>query len=298
MPAASTTNRLGALERIHDLLLKDAVAMARRFNEPSVPSTWSAMPDRRGVDRPGIEQLLQRHFADPDHPRNWHRRALQDALHQPRVRDIYFRVKRSLWTWPEFTSLLPNARRILDAAVELAREEAFPWFLNVQADEILRLVCIDRKTFFDRLHDLECFTIARPARRMSIVSVDKIQSCLGRAGYRETWPSRANNWCVDESSPLEELPQWVIRYRRGIPFNKRRAAWWINYDLLCNTQRVLPCFEACLDTLPRNYFDRNRRSGTRIGFDSDAGFKALERKLAKDGPLPPLGLRAALWTGM
>ena len=112
------------------------------------------------------------------------------------------------------------------------------------------------------------------------------------------WPTRENNWCVDQSAPLSEIPQWLIRYRRGIPYNKRRAAWWINYDLLCDTQRVLPCFEVCLDTLPTNYFDRNRPSGTPGSYESDAGFKALERSLARTGPPPPSGLRAALWEGI
>lgn len=291
MPAASTTNRLGAFDRIHQLLLDDAVALAQRLATPTV--------DPPAISAAEIQQLLDQHLADPAHPRNWQRQAIEHALSQPRAKEIYFRIKRSLWSWPEFTSLLPNARRILDAVVELARDEAFPWFVNVQADEILRLVCIDRKTFFDRLHDLECFTITRPARRITLLPFNEHESTVDRATRPHVWPSRENKFCVDpQAALLPGVPQWVIRYRRGIPYNKRRAAWWINYDLLCETQRVLPCFEMCLDTLPKNYFDRNRRLGAPGNFDTDAGFKVLERRLAKDGPLPPPGLRAALWDGL
>jgi hypothetical protein len=281
MPAASTTNRPGAFDRIHDLIIRDSLSLAQRcLNDPT------------------IDEFVQQALSHPDHPRQWHRRAVDAALAQPRARDIYFRMRQSLWSWPEFSALLPNARRILDAVVELARDEAFPWFVNVQADEILRLVCIDRKTFFDRLHDLECFTITRPARRIKLLKFDERDSDIDRAMQLPQWPSSENNFCVDPSSSLGNIPQWLIRYRRGIPSNKRRAAWWINYDLLCETQLVLPCFEMCLDTLPKNYFDRNRRSGSRAHLETRDGFKVLERRLAKDGPPPPPGLRAALWDGM
>jgi hypothetical protein len=280
MPAASTTNRPGAFDRIHDLIVRDSLSLAQRcLNDPT------------------IDEFVQQALSHPDHPRQWHRRAVDAALAQPRSRDIYFRMRQSLWTWPEFSALLPNARRILDAVVELARDEAFPWFVNVQADEILRLVCIDRKTFFDRLHDLECFTITRPARRIKLLEFDERATAIDRAEQIARWPTRENKWLVDESTPAQNITQWVIRYRRGIPHNKRRAAWWINYDLLCRTQRVLPCFEVCLDTLPKNYFDRNRRSGSSADLETRDGFKVLERRLAKDGPPPPPGLRAALWDG-
>jgi hypothetical protein len=236
---------------------------------------------QRCLNDPTIDEFVQQALSHPDHPRQWHRRAVDAALAQPRARDIYFRMRQSLWSWPEFSALLPNARRILDAVVELARDEAFPWFVNVQADEILRLVCIDRKTFFDRLHDLECFTITRPARRIKLLKFDERDSDIDRAMQLPQWPSSENNFCVDPSSSLGNIPQWLIRYRRGIPSNKRRAAWWINYDLLCETQRVLPCFEMCLDTLPKNYFDRNRRSGSRAHLETRDGGQRRVRNPAK-----------------
>ncbi len=78
-----------------------------------------------------------------------------------------------------------------------------------------------------------------------------------------------------------------------------RAAWWINYDLLCRTRRALPCFEVSLNTLDRTYESRNRCIGPhRPGVHGDEAFKALERIMARDGPLPKPGLRAALWHGM
>ncbi|MCZ6734680.1 MAG: hypothetical protein O7C65_02700, partial [Planctomycetota bacterium] len=84
--------------------------------------------------------------------------------------------------------------------------------------------------------------------------------------------------------------------RRGIAWNRKRAAWWINYDLLCGTGRVLPCFEMRLETLAKTYFDRNRRMGkVNAGVANEEQFAQLERELAKSGPLPPAGLRAALW---
>jgi hypothetical protein len=231
MPAASTINRLGAFERIRTLLLKDAVAVAHRAEPSLIPASWPSIADLRGpgTDTAALQRILDQSPSDPNHPLNWHRRALDEAFRGPRVRDIYFHMKRTLWTWPEFTTLLPNARRILDVVIELARDEAFPWFVNVQADHVLRLACIDRKTFFDRLHDLECFTITRPARRIKLMAYDEDQAIIDCViSLKETWPSRDNNWCVDPRTALDDVPQWVIRYRRGTPYHKHRAAWWIN----------------------------------------------------------------------
>jgi hypothetical protein len=63
---------------------------------------------------------------------------------------------------------------------------------------------------------------------------------------------------------------------------------------------VLPGFIVNLRTLGKTYFGRNGRMGKSpesiVGAkaESDA-FRAMEERLTKSGPLPPLGLRSALW---
>ncbi len=54
-----------------------------------------------------------------------------------------------------------------------------------------------------------------------------------------------------------------------------------------------------MNTLDRTYESRNRCIGPhRPGIHGDEAFKALERIMARDGPRPNPGLRAALWHGM
>lgn len=204
---------------------------------------------------------------------------------------------RSLWEWPEFRGLTERARRILETVIELARDEAFPWFVNVQAREIKKLAQLSHESMARRLRELECFVITRPARRLRLPAETAGESSLRRCNAAMRVRTDALKFVARADEPLREVPQWVIRYRRGIPRDANRAAWWINYDLLCGTQRVLPCFEVCPGTLAKTYEGRNRGMGVKPGTDSEAAFAALQRRLARDGPLPPPGLRAAPWEG-
>lgn len=306
MPAER--NRTCALAALESLKLQDVVAITRRLQLDPPPS-WPAPPiDPRMIDREGIQRLMEQSLAHPDHPRNWHHRAVQRELERPRVRDMYFTMRRNLWTWPEFNTLQRNARRALDVVIELAREEAFPWYVSVCAETVMELAGFECSTFKSRRRDLECFAITRPARTISVFvqkqkhgagsDVHRSMSTVSGVVVSPRWPTAENNWCVDEREPLCEIPQWVIRYRHGTPFHKRRAAWWINYDLLCGTQRVLPCFVVSPDTLLKTYLNRNRRMGAHASYADADGFAAMERVYAQQGPVPTCGFRAAFWEGM
>ncbi len=296
MPA--TKNRQDALARIQALLLHDAAAIARKLKLKNLPKSWPRLPDNRGIDTNGFKKLLEINLSNPDNPINWHKQALAKANKQPRVKQIYYNIRKNLWQFPEFLSLTEKAKTILEIIVELARDEAFPWYVNVQAREVMRLARLNHASMAMRLKELECFAITRPARKIHLYTPEQTKDPIVSARNMPSWPTKENNYNVNLDDPLVPIPQWVIRYRRGIPFNANRAAWWINYDLLCNTQRVLPCFEVCLDTLAKTYESRNRRLGTRTGIRTEESFKALQRTMAKRGPLPKPGLRAVLWEGM
>lgn len=283
----SSLNRLNARMRIEQQILADSVTAARKLQPLEVPESWPKLPDPRGIDRAGIDRLLALELSRPDHPNNWHRRAVNEALSQPRARNMYMAMRQNLWKMKEFFELREKARLILEIVIELARDEAFPWYLNVQAREVMRLARLNHYSMAMRLAELECLAVTRPARRVN----------LGGLEGMPRWPRKANNWSVDADQPLEDIAQWVVRYRRGIPHNANRAAWWINYDLLCGTGRVLPCFEVSVNTLAKTYQGRNQRMGVRPDYVGDEAIKAMKRQLAQQGPLPPAGLRAPLWDG-
>jgi hypothetical protein len=168
--------------------------------------------------------------------------------------------------------------------IELAREEAFGWWIAVPAEDVRRLARLSEAKYAECMRDLELLTIAREGR---------VARVAGETGF----PLR--EFAADESAPAQLTLQFVVRYARGIPWNRKRAAWWINYDLLCETGRVMPCFVMELDQLPKAYMTRNRPMGPRTictGRLSDpAMIKTFERRVSKGGPIPPVGLRAALW---
>lgn len=78
--------------------------------------------------------------------------------------------------------------------------------------------------------------------------------------------------------------------------------WWINYDVLCATEKVLPCFVVKLRTLSKTYQGRNRPMGRRaagwLGRSESDDFADLQAHMARSGPLPPPAMRAALWDGV
>jgi len=305
----SETNRLGALLRIEQRRLFDAIALGRKLRLDDISRSWPKLSDMRGIDKAGMKRLIEQSKSSPFHPANWHRRAREEALAEPRVRMMYFRMRSALWAWPEFLRLTNNARRILEVVIELARDEAFPWYVNVQAREIQKLVGLTHASMANRLKELECFAITRETRRMSFYTRDP-NSLM--ASLHE-WPNKSNNWGLTDNAKIEAIPQWIVKYRRGIPGNANRAAWWLNYDLLCGTGRVLPCFVMELGTLPKTYEGRNvrmgRRTSSRSGHPGVLGemrerrkgedhFQRMSRFLSQKGPSPRPGLRAALWEGM
>lgn len=285
----SFTNQRNALSRIEALRLADSVAAARTLHPMDLPDAWPQLPDPRGIDSAGFDRLMKLNADSPDHPANWHRKALDTDEMRERARNMYVAMRENLWNSNEYFQLREKARIILDIVIELAREERFPWYLNVQAREVMRLARLNHSSMAMRLAELECFAMTRPARRINLGD---------DSAAAPHWPNRDNNWSVDPESPLEEVSQWVIRYRRGVPRNANRAAWWINYDLLCGTGRVLPCFVVSVNTLAKTYENRNKRMGIVPSYATDEGMKSMQRLLAQRGPLPPPGLRAPLWEGL
>lgn len=280
-------NARNAVERTR---LMDAVAAARMGQVQQVgpvqplPRDWPPLPSPKLPDRAGIERLLQRMNDDPAHPANWHSRAVTQQMRSLRVRDVYYRLRRALWLWPEFAGLCPGARSILESVIELAREEAFPWYVMVPARQVRAIARLSEKRFSTNVRELECLAISRPAR---MLDCDDLGPKLPMG---KLWERDAQ---ADDAPPMA---QWVVRYRRGVPWNAKRAAWWINYDLLCETGRVLPCFTVSPANLSSTYQARNTpMGGIYAGFRSEDELAAMNRLLSQRGPLPPIGFRAALW---
>lgn len=234
-----------------------------------IPEHWPKLPNPQWPDKAAFQRLMQEAEDDPHHPRNWHRRLVNEALQRPDVRDAYFAIRSALWKWDEFAGVRPGARAILESVIELAREEALPWYLAVPAEDVRRLARLSEGRYASSVRELECLAITRPARIMRIAHPDGFPMFPGQC---------------DESQPLQPVAQWVIRYRRGVPWNAKRAAWWINYDLLCETGRVMPHFVMRLRTLSCTYQSRNKRMGPPPGDwamsnDEDA-FRAMEEMLS------------------
>jgi len=253
----------------------------------------SVPPLLEGEQRDNFNRLLKSLRDDPNNPLNWQRRMVNEELVKPRVAKTYLAIRRSLWEWEEFAAVRIGARTILETVIELARSEAFPWYVAVAAQDVRRVARLAEGSYARSVRELETLAITRPARLVRIANNDGMAEFPGK---------------VNEREELKPIAQWVIRYRRGIPWNKHRAAWWINYDLLCGTGRVLPGFVVSPRTLNKTYGGRNQRMGREpgnwvmkkrgesgAGGEADDAFLALEEGLTRSGPLPPMGLRAALW---
>ena len=119
------------------------------------------------------------------------------------------------------SSLLTSRVKIV---IELARDEAFPWYVNVQAREVMRLARLNHASMAMRLRELECFCVTRPARRIRLFDDHAGAPPIVLASNLPKWPCPENNWGVDPNEPLQPIAQWVVRYRRGIPWNAGRAA--------------------------------------------------------------------------
>ncbi len=281
---------LNARRDIEQTRLADAVARARmglvdlaNSLEP-VPHDWPAPPSPNRRDQAGIERLLQRMNDDPSHPANWQRRAVAREMTSQRVHEIYYRLRSALWDWEELADLRPGARKILETVIELARDEAFAWYVMVPAEQVRAIARLSEGRYASSVRELECLAVSRPA---------EVIEC-GDLGPKSTAQAP---WKRDPGTcTAPPLAQWVVRYRRGIPWNAKRAAWWINYDLLCETGSALPCFLVSPHTLSQTYQHRNTPMG-RVwpGYGNSDQLAATSRMLAQRGPLPPAGFRAPFW---
>lgn len=289
----TSANWLSAFEHVQNTRVVDAVTLARRVMMDSaeldswleeVPPSWEPLPDPPKPDMAYVDRLLEQSRSDPDHPLHWHRRAVNAQLAKPQAAQTYLKIRRALWNWPEFAGLCRRARIILEVVVELLRDEAFPWFLPVPAEDVRKLARVSLSSFIRSVHELELLAMTRPGRLASVASSDGVPQFPGM---------------MDLAQPARPIAQWVLRYARGIPWSSKRAAWWLNYDLLCETGRVLPCFAMEIDQLPKTYRSRNRPMGPQTictGRPSHPEMiKVFERSASKGGPMAPPGLRAALW---
>jgi hypothetical protein len=277
-------NWLAAQQRVERQLLADAVTLARQLKLPDLPESWPEIPDPCWPDMRGLRELISRERSDPGHPQNWHQRAIQRARSRPEFSIAYTKMREAIWTWQELASLRRGARAILESVVELARGEGMPWFVAVQAAEVRRLARLTERSFARSIRELEVLAVTRRGRVASASEIPGVPPvCLFSAA-----PDRERRG----SSEAQPTAQWVIRYRRGIPWRPKRAAWWINYDLLTGTGRVLPMFAVSTLTLSPTYQARNKPMGTAEDRRSRA---AAERDASMNGPLPEPGLRAPLW---
>lgn len=324
----TSRNWLAAKERVGRRMIDDCLAEVKKWIERGQP-----------IDAPPVFDF-----------KRLQRETLEQALAEPRVKEIYWQIRTAIWEWEEFAGLRPGARAILEVVVELARAEAFPWYVCVPAHEVRRLARLNEASFARSARELEMFAITRRAEVIHLVdsrfevhwpgwteseadAVDCERPDFNRGWFRlnnresiqrliASWkrnlsrgreedgphprpvpqedaeddpPSRPVS---EDAGAASERAQWVVRYRRGIPWNRKRTAWWINYDLFSGTGRVLPGFVVDLRTLPRTYSGRNRTMGGPEGglFDRD-GFAAFERQYARKGPPSRPGLRVALWEG-
>lgn len=255
----------------------------------AVPESWPAVRQARWPDHVGFAKLLEEmRRSDPNHPLNWHKRLVDEQLAKPQTRETYFKIRRALWEWEELAGVRRGARAILESVIELARDEAFPWHLNVPAHEVRRVARLAEGSFARSVRELQCLAVTRPARMVKLCTPPDLMP---------RWPGK-----VDLNEEAKPMAQWVVLYRQGIPWNKKAAAWWINYDLLTGTGRVMPMFVVGMRTLAKTYLERNGQMGGRLPdpmwalTGEPTGFAVAERNWAQSGPLPPAGLRATLWT--
>jgi hypothetical protein len=150
------------------------------------------LPQREGGKRKR-NTANQRIPWDPGHPERWHRALVDAQLAKPEVRETYFEIRRSVWDWPEFASLKPGARAILEVVIELARDEAFPWYVSVPAHEVRRLARLSEGSFARSVRELMCFVVSRPAQVVKLTDDD---------GVVKMWPAPGMAWEVEDAPRL------------------------------------------------------------------------------------------------
>jgi len=274
----------GALASLQSAVIRESLRLPQIKAElPKIPASFTPLPRMDLPDRKALDRLMHGRIAGLECAASWRTRLVEQQLDTARVATTYTKIRRALWAWPEFAGLRPGARTILEVVIELARDEAFPWYVPVQAMEVRRLARLTEGSFARSVRELLTLAVTRPGRDV-IVS---------NASAAPLWP-----WRLDESQPPRPVAQWVVRYRRGIPWHAKRAAWWINYDLLCATGRALPAFAVSVRSLSKTYQSRNRAMGPRPCTHSDREAVTLadmRRAISLNGPFQPLGLRAPLW---
>src|SRR5688572_11061951 len=190
-------NYLAAFSRIQQSFLEDAVTSARRLltkermkawaddaeracamiraSEPDlklelekIRKSWPPLPLIEHPDLATTLQLLKKPEDDPCSPRYWQRRLVEAQLDKPEAAANDMRIRHALWQWEEFASIKPGARRILEVVIELARDEAFPWYLPVPAHEVRRLARLTEGSCARSIRELECLSITRPGRVLRV----------------------------------------------------------------------------------------------------------------------------------
>jgi hypothetical protein len=231
-----------------------------------------------------IARLINSLSRDPTLPQNTWRRLVQQELEKHEAAAIYMKMRRAIWNWGEFAGVSRAAMAIIHVIIELAREEAFPWYVAVPAEHTRKLARMSTRQYVRAIHELDTLAITRQARPVHVADANGLPRFPGTVNEREA------------PAPIA---QWVLRYRHGIPHNKKLAGWWINYDLLCETGRVQRCFIFSPRTLMKTYRSRNRPMGSKpnnwVLDKTDDAMAALEESLSRAGPLPPPGFRAPLW---
>ena len=270
----------------HWLTTKARVASQREMEAVAL-HRWDQTIDINRIAEEGrreVDALIARLTTNSNLPQNVHHRLVQQELEKPETAAIYFKLRRALWNWEEFAGVSRATMAILHVIVELARDEAFPWYLAVPAEHTRKLARMSTRHYVRAIHELDTLAITRTARPIRIAGPD------GMARFPGT---------VDEDEALAPIAQWVVRYRHGTPNNRKRAAWWINYDLLCETGCVHRCFIFSPRTLMKTYRSRNRPMGPKpddwVLDKTDDAIAALEESLSRAGPMPPPGFRAPLW---
>lgn len=292
----TSQNWLRALEETVNVREEDMAAHYMRLREVLPPKIVAAIernavfvdPDvERDPAFRTVEELMRGEMERWPPAGGWAEAHAAATRIDPDVCEIYLRIRTALWNWPEFAGLTRGARAILEAVIELARDERFPWYLPVPAEVVRALARLTEGSFQRSVRELDCLAVTRDAamyRPADHVGADDIAFMEGRLDE------------VPRDAPSPAISQFVLKYRRGIPWNRKRAAWWINYDLLCETGFMLPMFDANLRRLPVPYVHRNLERASAIGEPFSASWVQAQREqVSQNGPLMPMGSRAPLW---
>ena len=181
---------LGTRNRISARLLKDVALLLEET--PDFPPDHFDVPDVDGPTREELEDLISQSTLPDDPLLHVHRDAVNAQLAKPQTARTYMNIRRALWSWPEFATLCRRARTILDVVVELARDEAFPWYLPVCAEDVRKLSRQSLRSYIRSVHELDCLAITRPGRVVDLYGDDPM-SHLGLGDFPGRIDERAHD---------------------------------------------------------------------------------------------------------